>query len=79
MPKKFSRAVKDRAFKLYITDEYSVPEIAQQVSAEHRTVVNAQTIYAWVRQDDWKIKKVEVKANGTANDLGTFSIGNVKD
>ena len=61
MPKKFSRAVKDRAFKLYITDEYSVPEIAQQVSAEHRTVVNAQTIYAWVRQDDWKIKKVEVK------------------
>ena len=23
--------------------------------------------------------KVEVKANGNANDLGTFSIGNVKD
>ena len=61
MPKKFPRAVKDRAFKLYITDEYSVPEIAQQVSAEQRTVVNAQTIYAWIRQDDWKIKKVEVK------------------
>ena len=26
-----------------------------------------------------EIKKVEVKANGNANDLGTFSIGNVKD
>ena len=26
-----------------------------------------------------EIKKVEVKANGTANDLGTFSIGNTKD
>ena len=24
-------------------------------------------------------KKEEVKANGNANDLGTFSIGNVKD
>ena len=26
-----------------------------------------------------EVKKVEVKANGNANDLGTFSIGNVKD
>ena len=26
-----------------------------------------------------EVKKVEVKANGTANDLGTFQIGNVKD
>jgi len=26
-----------------------------------------------------EVKKVEVKANGTADDLGTFSIGNVKD
>jgi len=59
MPKKFSRTIKDRAFKLYLADEYSVPEIAQQVSAEHRTVVNAQTIYAWIRTDDWKVKKAE--------------------
>ena len=59
MPKKFSRTIKDRAFKLYLADEYSVPEIAQQISAEHRTVVNAQTIYAWIRTDDWKVKKAE--------------------
>ena len=26
-----------------------------------------------------EVKKVEVKANGNANDLGTFSIGNIKD
>ena len=26
-----------------------------------------------------EVKKVEGKANGNANDLGTFSIGNVKD
>ena len=26
-----------------------------------------------------EVKKVEVKANGSAEDLGTFSIGNVKD
>ena len=53
MPKKFPKAVKERAFKLYLTDDYSAREIAQQISAEHRTVVNEQTIYAWVRQDDW--------------------------
>ena len=26
-----------------------------------------------------EVKKVEVKANGTSKDLGTFQIGNVKD
>jgi transposase-like protein len=62
MPKKFPKAVKDRAFKLYLTDEYSAKEIAQQVSAEHRTVVHAQTIYAWIRTDDWKVKKAETQA-----------------
>ena len=61
MPKKFPKAVKERALKLYLTDDYSAREIAQQISAEHRTVVNEQTIYAWVRQDDWKIKKEEIK------------------
>ncbi len=62
MPKKFPKAVKERAFKLYLTDDYSAREIAQQISAEHRTVVNEQTIYAWVRQDDWKTKKAETQA-----------------
>jgi len=59
MPKKFPKAVKDRAFKLYLSDDYSAREIAQQVSAEHRVVLSEQTIYAWVRQDDWKVKKAE--------------------
>ena len=62
MPKKFPKAVKERAFKLYLADEYSAKEIAQQISAEHRVVVNEQTIYAWVRQDDWKTKKAETQA-----------------
>ena len=62
MPKKFPKAVKERAFKLYLTDDYSAREIAQQISAEQRTVVNEQTIYAWVRQDDWKTKKAETQA-----------------
>jgi len=61
MPKKFPKAVKERAFKLYLTDDYSAREIAEQISAEHRTVVNEQTIYAWVRQDDWKTKKAETR------------------
>jgi transposase len=61
MPKKFPKVIKERAFKLYLTDDYSAREIAQQISAEHRTVVNEQTIYAWVRQDDWKIKRAEVQ------------------
>ena len=62
MPKKFPKAVKERAFKLYLTDDYSAREIAEQISAEHRVVVNEQTIYAWVRQDDWKTKKAETQA-----------------
>jgi transposase-like protein len=61
MPKKFPKVIKERAFKLYLSDDYSAREIAQQISAEHRTVVNEQTIYAWVRQDDWKIKRAEVQ------------------
>ena len=62
MPKKLPKAVKDRAFKLYLADEYSAKDIAQQVSAEHQVVVSEQTIYAWVRQDDWKTKKAETQA-----------------
>ena len=61
MPKKFPKAVKERAFKLYLTDDYSAREIAEQISAEHRVVVNEQTIYAWVRQYDWKTKKQRLK------------------
>ena len=54
MPKKLPKAVKDRAFKLYLTEEYSAKEIALQVSAEQNVVMSEQTIYAWVRTDDWK-------------------------
>ena len=46
MPKKLPKAVKDRAFKLYLTEEYSAKEIALQVSAEHSVVMSEQTIYA---------------------------------
>jgi len=62
MPKKFPKAIKDRAFKLYLTEDYSAREIAEQISVEHRTVVNEQTVYAWVRTDDWKEKRAETKA-----------------
>ena len=62
MPKKLPKAVKDRAFKLYLTEEYSAKEIALQVSAEHGVVMSEQTIYAWVRTDDWKQRLAETKA-----------------
>ena len=61
MPKKLPKAVKDRAFKLYLTEEYSAKEIALQVSAEQNVVMSEQTIYAWVRTDDWKEKLAETK------------------
>ena len=61
MPKKLPKAVKDRAFKLYLTEDYSAKEIAQQVSAEHSVVMSEQTIYAWVRTEDWKEKLAETK------------------
>ena len=44
MPKKLPKAAKDRAFKLYLTDEFSAKEIADQVNAEQRVVMSAQTI-----------------------------------
>ena len=69
MPKKFPKAVKDRAFKLYLTDDYSAREIAEQISAEHRTVVNEQTVYAWIRTDDWKEKRAETKAKAMEKDV----------
>ena len=61
MPKNLPKAVKDRAFKLYLTEEYSAKEIALQVSAEQNVVMSEQTIYAWVRTDDWKEKLAETK------------------
>ena len=61
MPKKLPKAVKDRAFKLYLTEEYSAKEIALQVSAEQKVVMSEKTIYAWVRTDDWKEKLAETK------------------
>ena len=64
MPKKFSRKVRDRAFKLYLDDTYSAREIAEQVSQEFREVVTTPTIYSWIRTLGWDIKKkeTEVKA-----------------
>jgi|TARA_R100000084_G_scaffold109023_1_gene73604 predicted DNA-binding protein YlxM (UPF0122 family) len=62
MPKKLPKAAKQRALKLYLTDEYSAKEIADQVNAEQGVVMSEQTIYAWVRQDDWKEKLAETKA-----------------
>ena len=40
MPKKLPKAAKDRAFKLYLTDEFSAKEIADQVNAEQRVVMS---------------------------------------
>ena len=44
-----------------MTEEYSAKEIALQVSAEQNVVMSEQTIYAWVRTDDWKEKLAETK------------------
>tara|TARA_R110000796_G_scaffold111026_1_gene222564 strand:- start:145 stop:651 length:507 start_codon:yes stop_codon:yes gene_type:complete len=62
MPKKLPKAAKERAFKLYLTDQLSAKEISQQVNAEQRVVMSEQTIYAWIRQDDWKDKLAQTKA-----------------
>ena len=62
MPKKLPKAAKERALKLYLSDSYSAKEIADQVSAEQKVVISEQTIYAWIRQDDWKEKKAQTQA-----------------
>ena len=45
----------------------------------HSLKSNSSTQEIKVEPPKEEVKKVEVKANGTANDLGTFQIGNVKD
>ena len=62
MPKKFSRQVRDRAFKLYLDDTYSAREIAEQVSQEFRVAETTPTIYSWIRTLDWDTKKKETEA-----------------
>ena len=62
MPKKFSRQLRDRAFRLYLDDTYSAREIAEQVSQEFREVVTTPTIYSWIRTLDWNTKKKETQA-----------------
>ena len=62
MPKKFSRQLRDRAFRLYLDDTYSAREIAEQVSQEFREVVTTPTIYSWIRTLDWDTKKKETQA-----------------
>ena len=81
MPKKLPKAAKDRAFKLYLTDEFSAKEIADQVNAEQRVVMSEQTIYAWIRQDDWKEKKAETQAKAMEKmqDKQSFNIAKLTE
>jgi|TARA_R100001463_G_scaffold46334_1_gene94862 predicted DNA-binding protein YlxM (UPF0122 family) len=81
MPKKLPKAAKERALKLYLTDEFSAKEIAEQVSAEQRVVMSEQTIYAWIRIDDWKEKKAQTQAKAMEKmqDRGALNIAKLTE
>ena len=71
MPKKFSRQLRDRAFRLYLDDTYSAREIAEQVSQEFREVVKeaeGKTIQylltQFLRSEIERVKRNKVVLNG---------------
>jgi len=61
MPKSFRPEVKTRALELYLNDDKSAREIAEQLWSEFDVSVKATTIYMWARENGWDNDKVEVQ------------------
>ena len=66
MPKTFPLDVKERALELYLQG-HSSKDIAESLRTEFSNDVTQSTVYAWIKQDDWDLKKKEHYANALAN------------
>lgn len=60
MPKKFTMEHKTRAFELYVQD-VSVPKIPEYLLKEFGIVVHPQTVYLWLKNENWGEQKAKIK------------------
>jgi len=61
MSKKVPTNAKLKAMELYITGNKTAKEIASAIADEFQVSVKPVTIYSWIRQNNWKIKRAEVE------------------
>lgn len=59
MPKTFPLDVKERALELYLQG-HSSKDIAESLRTEFSNDVTQSTVYAWIKQDDWDLKKKNI-------------------
>ena len=62
MPKTFPLAVKEKALELYLQG-YSSKDIAESLRTEFTNNVTQSTVYAWIKEGEWEIKKNENYTN----------------
>ena len=63
MPKTFPLAVKNKALELYLQG-YSSKDVADSLRTEFSNNVTQSTVYAWIKEGDWELKKDENYTNG---------------
>ena len=62
MPKTFPLAVKHKALELYLQG-FSSKDIAETLRTEFSNNVTQSTVYAWIKEGEWEVKKNENYAN----------------
>ena len=65
MPKTFPLTVKNKALELYLQG-YSSKDVADSLRTEFSNNVTQSTVYAWIKEGEWEIKKNENYTNGLA-------------
>jgi len=63
MPKTFPIAVRNKALELYLQG-HSSKDIADSLRIEFSNNVTQSTVYAWIKEGEWELKKNENYTNG---------------
>jgi len=63
MPKTFPLPVKNKALELYLQG-YSSKDVADSLRTEFSNNVTQSTVYAWIKEGEWELKKNENYTNG---------------
>ena len=63
MPKTFPIAVRNKALELYLQG-HSSKDIADSLRTEFSNNVTQSTVYAWIKEGEWELKKNENYTNG---------------
>ena len=63
MPKTFPIAVRNKALELYLQG-HSSKDIAESLRTEFSNNVTQSSVYAWIKEGEWELKKSENYTNG---------------